>query len=583
MKVIIKYVVFGFMFLLLSCGKNEKQDSNALTAGKGGRNFGGILKINETEFLKTLYPPSITDAFSYRIANQVYEGLFKFDPTTLELIPSIAESYSSNAEGTEYTIQLRKGVFFHDNACFTDEKGRELKAQDVAYCFRQLCINSATNQGYSIFKGVLLGADEIYEASLKGKTDLPLSGVEIVNDYAVKIKLTKPNSLFLYNLARPFAYIYPKEAVEKYGLDMRINPVGTGPFFLSSIDENVSVVLIKNPNYYGKDVHGNILPLINAVNIKFIQDKKTELLEFKKGNFDMIYRLPTESIIEILEEMESEKKGEYSQYVLQRTPEMNSQFLCFNTKSGVYSNKFLRKALSFAIDRNKILDFVLNGEGFGPGTNGICPPSFEKYKTEGIKGYTLNLDSARYFLKKAGFPNGKGLAKLSLQVNTDGERNLNVAIEVQKQLKENLNIELDIQTVPFAQLVENLTNGKADFFRIGWISDYPHPENFLSIFYGKGVPTTATVASFPNFTRYTNPAFDVLYEKAISASKEEETYALLKQAEQVLMNDAPVIVLWYDEAFRLLQPNVQNLPNNPMQYRDYSQTYFEKAAVEEKK
>jgi peptide/nickel transport system substrate-binding protein len=318
------------------------------------------------------------------------------------------------------------------------------------------------------------------------------------------------------------------------------------------------------------------LPFLDAVDIRFLRDKKTELFEFKKGNFSMIYRLPTEYIIEILEETGSNENGEYSQYELQRKPEMSTLFMSFLNTGELFKNRNLRKAFSFAIDREKILEYVLNGEGYAPGFHGITPPSFANYPIDSIRGYTLNLDSAKYYLTKAGYPNGKGFPEIVLQLNSDGDRKSNVAIEVQKQLKENLNVNIKLEIIPLSTLVENMIGGKTNFYFTGWSADFPSPENFLALFYGKDVPTAPNTKSYPNFARYKNPAFDKLYEEALVAKSIEEANRKFLKAEQILMSDAPIIVLWYDEGYRLVQSYIKNFPNNPMQIRDYSEVYIEK-------
>jgi oligopeptide transport system substrate-binding protein len=578
-KTIKNLIVFSLgVTLLASCGKEEKatEGGQKLTKAEGGRTYGGKLRINESEYFKSLFPPSITDGISTRIATQIYEGLLKFDQEDLSIKNAIAESYSVSEDGKLYTFKIKKGVFFHNDPCFANSKGRELTAEDIKYCFTQLCTQSAVNQGFILFEGVLKGATEYYNATSNGtKPSFDVSGIKVINASTIQFELVAPNSLFTTYLALPFTSIYPKEAVDKYGLEMRTKAVGTGPFTLASVDDDIQVLLKKNAHYYGKDKYNNKLPLIEAVDIKFLHEKKTELFEFKKGNLDMIYRLPTEYILDILEGTQPDKEGDYSQYELQRKPEMATQFLTFNYQSELFKNKNLRKAISFAIDRDKILNYILKGEGIQPGFFGITPPAFNDYKIEGVKGYKLNKDSARYYLKKAGYENGKNFPELSLQLNTDGDRNTDVAIEIQKELKENLNINVKLDHVPFAQLVENMIGGKSQFYRSGWIADYPSPENFLRLFYGKSVPKDPNAKSYPNFARYTNANFDKFYEEGIAAKDKATANENFMKAERILMEDAPIIVLWYDEGYRLLQSNLKNFPNNPMQVRDYSEVYFE--------
>lgn len=572
------YFLIIAIFFFSACGNTSKDTAQTLEEGKGDRYYGGILRINESEYIKNLFPHNITDAFSYRVASQVYEGLFKFDDKTLEVIPSLAASYEVDETGTIYTFTLKDNVYFHDDKCFPDGEGRKLTAEDVKYCFTRLCTYHPNNQSFgSIFKGVLKGANEYYGATKNGETPAQgIEGIKVINEKTIQLHLLQPNSIFVVHLARPACFIYPKEAEKLYGLDMRIHAVGTGPFYISNVEEEVAIILKKNEKYHGTDEFGNQLPFLDAVSIRFIKDKKSELFEFKKGNLDMIYRLPTEYIIEILEESTPGSNGEYSQFELQRSPEMMTQFIAFNTQKGVFRNKNVRKAFSFAIDRAKILDFVLNGEGFAPGQHGVTPPVLVNYKIKNIKGYGLNVDSARYYLRKAGYPDGARFPRLTFYYNAEGDRHTLVATEIQKQLKDHLNIEIELELLPFAQLIDKGIKGDYDMMRAAWVADYPSAENFLWVFLGKDVPAYAGSNSYPNIMRYKSPAFDKLYEAALNAGSISEANKIFMQAENTLMNDAPVVVLWYDEGYRLLQNNVENFPNNPMQYRDLAHVYFSK-------
>lgn len=574
------YILIGC--LSISCGgnKNSKNSDGMLRQAEGGKFFGGVFRINESEYIKNLFPHNITDAYSYRVASQIYEGLFKFNPETLDVTKGLVEDYQVDKSGTIYTFQLKKGVLFHNNPCFDSGKGREMKASDVKYCFTKLCTKNINNQNFSIFQGVLLGADRYYAASTDNNTpDFEIEGIRVKDDYTIELELLKPNSLLTVNLARPACFIYPKEAEEKYGVDMRINAVGTGPFSLNvdDVEEDISIILKKNPNYYQKDEFGNQLPFLDAISIQFIKDKKTELFEFRKGNLDMIYRLPTEYIIEILEETMPGANGEYSQFQLQRSPEMMTQFLTLNNQKGVFKNKYVRKAFNFAIDRTKILDFVLNGEGYAPGNHGITPPVFSNYNIESINGYALNIDSAMYYLNKAGYGGGKGFPTLDFLLNAEGERNTNVAVEIKKQLKDHINVDVELQILPFAQLLEKSYSGDYNILRAAWVADFPSPENFLWIFSSKDVPNSLDEASYPNVSRYINKNFETHYQNALKAKSIKEANEYFKKAEIQLMEDSPVIILWYDEGYRLIQSFVKDFPNNPMQYRDLGKVYFEEA------
>ncbi|WP_053406395.1 ABC transporter substrate-binding protein [Persicobacter sp. CCB-QB2] len=563
---------------LWSCGAQTGQDrSQEVKEAKAGRNYGGVFRLNETENIKTLFPPAIADAFSYRVATPIFEGLFTFDQADISKVhPSLVADYTISDDRKTYTFKLKEGVFFHDDPCFAEGKGREFTAEDVKFCLTKLCTQSLQNKNFPAFKDLILGAQEYYDASANGNVPaFELKGVKVIDKYTVSVELQAPNALFLVTLARPAAFIYPKEALEKYGLDVRIHPVGTGPFYLNTIDEDVSVTLKKNRHYHKTDKYNNQLPFIDAISISFIKDKKTELLEFKKGKLDMIYRLPTEYIIEILEETAAKGANVPTDYMLQRVPEMLSQYLTFRNDQGVFQDVNVRKAISFAIDRHRILDFVLNGEGYAPAEQGVTPPVFENYDIQKIKGYPLNLDSARYYLLKAGYNKRNPFPKIKLLLNAEGDRNTYVAMELQKQLKDHLNIDLELQILPFSQLLEKSFSGDFNLIRTAWLADYPSPENFLWQFYGQHVPEDPNQQSVPNIGRFKDQKYDQLFEKALSAGSLEEANQYFTQAENYLMTQAPIVALWYDEGYRLVKNYVQNFPNNPMQYRDYSEVYFQ--------
>ncbi|MFA0961811.1 ABC transporter substrate-binding protein [Roseivirga sp. BDSF3-8] len=575
-------LLFTSALFLTSCAGGNRDESisgdkEGYREAKGNRFYGGILKVNESEYIRNLFPHNITDVYSYRVASQVYEGLFKFNSETLEVEKNLIDSYTVDESGTKYKFNLKKGVFFHNDPCFTNGQGREFVAEDVAYCFTRLATPHRNNQNAAIFRGLIAGAEEWYKAAQAGNRPSGfLKGIQVLDRYTVEITLTEPNAIFPVHLARPPCFIYPKEAEKKYGQELRIKAVGTGPFTMGEVSEDISILLRRNERYHGEDEFGNQLPFLDAISIQFLKDKKSELLEFKKGNLDLIYRLPTDYIIQILEESAS-KQGEYSQYNLQRVPEMVTQFIAFQNRNSAFDDVQVRKAFNYAIDRQKILDFVLNGEGFAPGHHGITPPVFSQYDIHNIPGYSFNPDSARFLLKAAGYPDGKGFPSVELILNAEGERNTNVAVEIQKELKDNLNVDVKLTVLPFAQMLDMGYKGSFDMMRAAWYADYPHPESFLWLFYGKNVPTDQSKVSYPNMMRYNNPRFNRLYEQALAKKDIAEAEELLARAEKVMIKDAPVIILWYDEGYRLLHSYVRNFPNNGMQYRDYAEVYFQRA------
>ncbi len=557
-----------------ACKTTPKPDAKKFRAGEGGVYYGGIFNMNETEYFRTLYPLNVGEVVGHRITNQIYEGLVRLDQGDLTIQPSIAESWEIADDASKYTFKIRKGIKFHDDPCFEGGKGRELTAKDVKYCFDLLCSYDPNNKGYNFVKGRILGAEAQYAATQKGEQpEGGVEGVKVLDDNTLEVTLSQPFGSFLHILAMPFGFIFPKEAVDKYGIDMRAHTVGTGPFFLKRVSENEAVILLRNQNYWDKDQHGNTLPYLDGIRFSFIGDQMSEFLEFTKGKLDMTYRLPLEIADEIVDRS-GNLKGEYKKYVYQEKPSMTTQYYGFLNSGDLFNNKKLRQAFSYAIDRQKIVDYTVKGAGV-PAYHGIVPPAFANYDAKSIKGYDFNPEKARTLLKEAGHENGKGLEGLNLQINSGGKRNEQVAEAIQKMLEENLNVKVNITKMPFAQHLENVEAAKVDFWRAGWIADYPDPENFLTLLWSNHIPKDPKQNSYLNTSRYVGKEFNQYFEEALRTADEAKRNALYLKAEQAAVDDAPLLFLFYTKDQRLLQPNVRQYPQNAMEYRNLRDTYFE--------
>ncbi|HEU4717309.1 MAG TPA: peptide ABC transporter substrate-binding protein [Bacteroidia bacterium] len=531
----------------------------------------------------------ITDGISAHVATQIYEGLVKFDPRTLQILPGLADKWEVDPTGTTYTFHLKKDVHFQDDPCFPDGKGRVMTANDVKYSFELLCRNDGHNPNFSSsFKDRVVGANAFYTAGASA-AEGSLQGVTVIDPQTVQVTLEKPSISFLSVLANPIASIVPKEAVEKYKEKMH---VGTGPFILSSIaNDTSSLVLVRNDNYYGKDSLGNQLPFLDTIKVSFIDNKKEELDLFQAGRLDFVWGLNAEAVKVFLPQVISDFKQKPPKFQLDHSSEFVTQIYVFNTTRPPFNNVKVRQAFSYAIDRRHLVDEVLGGEAYGPGLNGICPPALPGYKASEIKGYEsiketdeetakqkeADRDLARKLLAEAGYPDGKGFPTVKLVLNSGGSKNTRVAEEISNELREVLHVNIEYASVSFQQKLADEQHGQSDMFRSAWVADYPSPETFLSLFYGGDVPDSLSVASFPNTSRYKNPQFDSLYNAARTAKTTEEANKLFLQAEQIMMNDAPAIILWYDENYRFTQYRVKNFYTNPMRYLDFSQVYIKES------
>jgi len=574
-KFILPFIV---LVLVYSCGQ-ETATEGGLRKLDNGKFAGGVFRMNEVEDFRNLYPLSIADVTSHRIANQFYEGLIKLSQKDLSVVPALAESWTKNADATVWTFKIRKGVKFHNDECFPGGEGREVTAKDFKWCFDKLCTVSPQNQLYDVtFKKRVKGADEYYQ-STKEKKPLAegVSGVKVIDDYTLEITLTSPFAGFLNILAMTGGYLFPQEAFDKYGEDgMRTRAVGTGPFVLQTVKEGETIILNRNPDYWDKDEDGNQLPYLDAVRFSFIKEKKQEFLEFKKGNLDLLYRIPTENIGDILADIDKAKEN--MPFELQVAPALDLFYIGFLNFMKPFNDKRVRLAFNHAIDRSKIVDYTLKGEGI-PAIYGIVPPAsgFESkgYNFKAIKGHTYDPDLAKKLLTEAGYPNGKGFPQITLQINSGGgDRNVLTAQVVQAMLKENLNIDISIETLPMPQHLSKVESGQTLFWRMGWNADYPDPETFLTLLYSAHIPENPSDNSYVNTTRFKNAKYDSLFALAMKETDDKKRFELYMQADQIAIDEGAMMPVFYDENYRLVQTNVKDFFVNGMEHRDMTRVYF---------
>ncbi len=573
-KSILSLVLIGGLsasLLMNSCSTDESSvAANDRTVKGGDVAYGGKITIAENESFSTIFPLEVLDVPSFKVTSQIHDGLLQYDTKDVTLKPSIAKKWEVDATNTQYTFYLNDNVRFHDDACFEGGVGRILTAADVKFSFELLCSKEFELNYNSIFKPYLVGADDFFN----GKSE-SISGIEVIDDYTIKLTINQPSNSFIYLLALPNTSIIAKEAYEKYGKNMT---VGAGAFkWTKPEDETKEVFLVYNEKYYQKDEFGNSLPYLDSVHFIFNPSKLDQLEMFNNNQISTIHGLPSTKIAEVVEQNIENFKNDPPKTILDRQPELSSQFYEFILNKPPFNDVKVRKAFSYAIDRNKIVKEVLNDQGT-PGFYGVTPkiPSFNSYDFSRIKGYDFNPELARQLLAEAGYPGGKGFPNARLEINLGGSVHKQVASEIQQQLYQVLGINIEIEQVSFKDKIEHAKFGVSEMYRSAWVADYPSPESFLSIFYGGDVPDSSNLPSYPNSMRYKNPVYDSLLDLAKSTTNQVDQYNLFAEAEKVMMEDAPVMILWYSEDYILINSDIKNYFTNPMQISDYSKVYIKK-------
>lgn len=503
-----------------------------------------IFRYNESSGIQSLDPAYSSGQSTIWPCNQLYNGLVDLDDS-LRIVPCIAKSWEIEEEGKCYRFFLRDDVYFHQTSFFPFEGKRKVTAYDFEYSFNRILSPEVASPGAWIFGNV--ARDKNGQPQFKA-----------INDTIFEIRLSQVFPPFLGILSMKYCSVVPREAVEHFGKDFRKYPIGTGPFQMQMWEEGVKLVLRKNPDYFECDEAGTRLPYLDAVAISFIVEKQSVFMEFMKGSLDFMSGLEAcykDALLTKTGSLNPEYKDEIT---LLTGPYLNTEYLGFMLKEGAKENPLLKKevrqAINYGFDRAKMLQYLRNGIGY-PGNSGFVPMGMQSFNSDKVKGYDYNPGKAAELLAQAGYPGGKGLPPISLAVSASY---LDLCQYIQHEMsKIGITVELDMQQA--AQQRQMMRNYQLPFFRASWICDYPDAENYLSLFYSGNLQPTGS-----NYTHYVNPEFDRLFIESQTILDEELRNQYYTKLDSILMEDAPVVVLYYDEVIRFTRSNVQQLGINPV-------------------
>ncbi len=508
-----------------------------------------VFRYNEAAGITSLDPAFARDQANMWACNLLFNGLVQLDDD-LNVKPAIAESWSVEESGRIYVFKIRQDVFFHNWEGFGSPNGRRVTADDVVYSLKRV-LNRETLSPGAVWLSEVLQSDSSGFA------------IRAVGTDTVVMVLQKPFSAFLSRLSMPYFSVVPHEAVDFYGADFGRNPVGTGPFRFSMIKEGVKLVVLKNENYFEFDGQ-NRLPYLDAVSVSFIIDKQTAFLEFIKGNLDFLSGIDPSYKDELLQSDGSLNPKYNSQLYMLSKPYLNTEYLGFMMDSSLLKRDSpirllkIRQAINLGFDRVKMMRYLRNNVGY-PGVAGFIPPGMPGFIADTVNGYGYNPQKAAQLLAEAGFPNGKDMPVITISTTASY---IDLAKFMQQQLgKLGIPIEMDIHQP--ASLRQMVANGRIPFFRGSWIADYADAENYLALFYSKNWSPNGA-----NYTHFNNPAFDALYEKAIVETNDSIRQSIYFKLDKMVTDQAPFVVLYYDEVLRFVQKDVKGLGINSMNMLD---------------
>ena len=524
--------------VLLSCGGNKNADSSAKNT----------FRYNESEGIASLDPAFSRNRETIWAANHLYNGLVQMDDQ-LKVQPSIAKSWEISEDGKTYTFHLRNDVYFHDHELFEGGKGRKVVAEDFIYSFNRIIDPNVASPGSWLFNNI----DYVEERDFKA--------FEALNDSTINIYLSIPFPPFLGILTMQYFSVVPHEVVEFYKQDYRNNPIGTGPFKFKMWDEGSKMVFLKNENYFEKDDKGTQLPYIDGVSITFIKDKDVEFLKFLSNEIDFINGPEGDNKNAIFTSDGKLQPEQQKKFNLFTNPQLNTEYLGILvddeldivTKSPL-RKKLVRQALNYGFDKKSMMTYLRNNLGT-PANAGFVPKGLPSFDDNIVKGYNYNPEKAKELLHTAGFPNGEGLPEITLYTTKDY---VDLCEFIQHQLNE-IGFKIKIDLNPGITHRELVARSKLNFFRKSWIADYPDAENYLALFYSKNFTPNG-----PNTTHFKNYEFDKLYERAQSETNDSIRHHYYREMDKIIIEEAPIVPLYYDVSVRLVQKNIINLKGNPL-------------------
>ena len=495
---------------------SQAADSDTPSTGTGERVEGGTLTRLSSD-PPTLDPHQTTDATSASVIVEVFGGLVTISPE-LKVVPDLAESWDT-PDGMVYTFKIREDAKFHD--------GKPVTAHDFKWSLERASDPLTGSPVVDQYLGDIVGVNE----KLNGdRRDIP--GIRVIDDHTLEITIDAPKSYFLAKLTYPTAFVLDRENVEADRRWFR-EPNGTGPFELADYQPGESMLLTRNDNYHLGKANLDEVQLILSGGTSMLMYETDEIHVTGVGIADLDIIL--------------DPGHPLNTQLHQAPPSFSTQYIGMNVNEPPFDDPKVRQAFNLAIDKEEIAAVVL-ADLVVP-ADGILPPGFPGYSAD-VTGYGYDPDRARELLAESKY--GADLPRIFLTTAGGFGSSLTLDLEIiQEMWRENLGIEVFIQQTEFATYLQDLVRRRFQMFSIAWIADYPDPENYLDLLFYSD--------SSNNHTGYSSAGVDQLLEAARVETNEAERYQLYQQAEQIILDEAPWIPLWYSgEQHVLVKPYVHD-------------------------
>lgn len=536
-------ILFASILVLSACGTFD--NGNEEGGGAKGEGPKQELRINISSEPPTLHPGLATDSTSGVVLNHAFEGLTRINKNG-EAEEAMAEKIDVSEDGKTYTFTIRDAKW---------SNGDPVTAHDFEYAWKWVLVPANQSDYASQIYNYIEGAKDAYDTPDISIEKMENVGIKAIDDKTLEVKLTNPTAYFL-ELTAFYTYYPVNSKIAKDNPDWanRVDEsyVSNGPFVIA--DKSSTITLQKNKDYWDADS-----VKLEKITMDMINDPNTEYQSFKKGELDWAgaptSSLPTDVIPTL------DKEG-----TLQKSPIAGTYWFKFNINKEPFQNENLRKALSYSINRKAIVENVTQG-GQIPAM-ALVPSAIIK---ENEKGYFKDndVDAAKEHLQKAldelGLSDVSELPEIALSYNTS-EGHQKVAQAIQDMWRKALGIEVTLNNAEWNVYLDNIDQGNFQIGRAGWLADFNDPVNFLEIF---------TVPQGNNDTGWTNETFNNLLAQAAKETDKEKRLGLLKDAEQLVLDEMPIAPIYFYTNNWVQNDNLKGVVISPLGDVQYKWAYFE--------
>jgi ABC-type transport system substrate-binding protein len=537
---------------------------------------GRIMVIARTNSFKSMDPVRSFEENSSQLQELAYSTLltypwldrpYRLEPDLLERLPE------RSADGLSYQFTLRRGVMFHDDVCFPDGKGRELVADDVLFNLRRFA-DARLNQGsWFLLEDMLVGLDEYRATTLKAAPDADLSGTAVTglvkqDSHRFTLRLKRENSLFLYAFASPATSIVAPEAVKFHGERLATHPVGTGPYRLKDFERKGVIRWVRHAGYHRSypvagsagDAEAGLLkaagrrrPFVETLEMPLIEESQPRILKFLRGELDVV-SLDRATIDKMLRH----ENGRYvllpehaQRYTLYQSERLTAMYLWINQKDPLLGrNKALRQAIAYLLDVPGDIETVQRGAAQPLGS--IVPLAIAGSERDtGSKPFGYDPERAKALLAQAGFPEGRGLAELTVSCGFSGV-DWRDRFDFHRARFAASGVRLKSNFTDQPTFIKSVEASNFQLALYGWVADYPDAENYYQLLIGRNA------APGPNLASFNHPDYNRAYDAARLMAAGPERLVHLRRMNDILRDEVPIVPLYNSLRVGLRQNWVRN-------------------------